>query len=432
MAHKQAYRERRLRPARGSAELAGGAKGRGRGGISPRLAVYTGGGSSHSWLWFAWLFQRLGCFDVTFLDHDDLAEGALADRQVLAVSGGDTFGIAAALGRPGAAALASFIRQGGMYLGSCAGAYLLLNSSKKPLDLFNWVPAKISNLAGSLPKALQMPEKYCSPYGCSYVYHPVREAVRLTGRGREPWDGAGEFEAPLYGGPAMISPQEEWVLAAYQGFTPRTRYLVEPGLAADTLLGRAAALRCELGQGVCYLCGPHLEHPHYPQANLLLAQAISHELADAAKEEALPPESYFFGVSRERSWLGDLKREISNARVVALALETHPVRWLIGCKIYEPEKLRVFVEAAWQALASLERRPTALLPVGERDLIQAWKEITLAVRRLYGELHKGADALELASALFPRLNQAVAGLLRVLFANLLADSLEDRQVRGAA
>lgn len=50
---------------------------------------------------------------MVFVDEIDVARGALDQAQVLAVSGGDTFGMARALGPRGAAGLESFLRAGG-------------------------------------------------------------------------------------------------------------------------------------------------------------------------------------------------------------------------------------------------------------------------------------------------------------------------------
>ena len=100
----------------------------------PSIAVYTGEGASHSWTWFADIFERTQIDTVAFVDETALAAGALDSADVLFVSGGDTFAIAAALGQQGARVLERFIRGGGMYIGACAGAYLLLKSS---LDSMN-------------------------------------------------------------------------------------------------------------------------------------------------------------------------------------------------------------------------------------------------------------------------------------------------------
>ena len=384
----------------------------------PRLGIYTGGGSSHSWLWFVEVLERLGFIDLVFLDEEAIGAEGLEGLDVLAVSGGDTFAMARALGRRGAERLEDFIRSGGLYLGACAGAYLMMRSSKEPLNLFNLVPVRISNLARELPQALNLLEKFSTPYGCHYVFHPVREAVLLKAQGRGPFAGAKSFPAPLYGGPAMLESRPEQVLARYQDFTERTLFLADPQVAARTLLGRAAVIREELGRGRLYLFGPHFEHPRFPQANRLLADAIYWDL-DRRPRDA-PPEKAEeqrrpLGGEPARAWLHEVKRWLSNARVVALALEGHPARWTIGSKVYEPAKFRVFIEALWPRLRRLERSGELYLAPGETELDKTWRGIAQDLRRLKQGLDRKEDTQELAAGLFPALNRACACFLGIYF-----------------
>ena len=241
----------------------------------PSIAVYTGEGASHSWTWFADIFERRHISMVAFLDEADIVSGALDSVDVLFVSGGDTFAIAAALGSQGAQALERFIKRGGMYIGACAGAYLLLKSSLEPLHYFNFVEAKIANLTRCLPPALQRPEKYCTAYGCRYVYHPVRGEVMLHyGADSEP-QTAQLLSAPLYGGSAMLASDDIEVLGTYAGFSAQTEFLVEESIARETLVGNVAAARKLYGRGVIYLFGPHFEHPDFPEANQIIFDCIA-------------------------------------------------------------------------------------------------------------------------------------------------------------
>ena len=180
--------------------------------------------------------------DLSFLDEDRIKAGELDGVGVLALSGGDTFALAEGLGAEGASRMEDWVRRGGLYLGSCAGAYLPLRSSKKPLDLFNFVEARISNLTSVLPEPKKFKEKFSQPYGCSFVYHPVREAVRISGNGHPPFAGIGAVSAPLYGGPGLIPRDSVETLACYSGFTEKTAFLVDPELARETLIGRAAVI----------------------------------------------------------------------------------------------------------------------------------------------------------------------------------------------
>jgi len=74
----------------------------------PDIGIYVGAGTSHSWTWFADIFERNGIYSVRFLDEDDFTEDCLDHIDVLLVSGGDTFAIAEGLGRSGAEQLEQF------------------------------------------------------------------------------------------------------------------------------------------------------------------------------------------------------------------------------------------------------------------------------------------------------------------------------------
>jgi hypothetical protein len=381
------------------------------------VGVYTGGGSSHSWLWLAEVLERLGFYDVAFFDHARIKAHGLKDLDVLALSGGDTFAVAGALGAEGAAALREFLNRGGLYLGFCAGAYLPMNSSQKPLDLFNIVPVKIGNLSRNLPRPLALKDKFCTPYGCSFVFHPVREAVRLEAAQEGPFAGAGIFEAPLYGGPVMKPDGQGQVLARYRGFTEKTRFLADRDLAARTVLGRTAVLRASLGVGRLYLFGPHFEHPHFPAANRLLAQAIYWDLPRQAPEAGTGEASVPAITGAEaKTLLKNLKREISNARIAAWGISHNPARWLIGKKVYEPEKFAVFMEAVWTRLRILERL-ASLRPGRDAEglLPQPWAVVSQDLRRLKQDLQNNQDTLELAAKAFTGLNRAAAGFMEMYF-----------------
>jgi len=63
------------------------------------------------------------------------------------------------------------------------------------LNHFNFVPAKITNLTKTLPEAHGFKEKFCTCYGCSFIFHAVREAVetlRTLARHEKPSQQSGE------------------------------------------------------------------------------------------------------------------------------------------------------------------------------------------------------------------------------------------------
>ena len=128
------------------------------------IGIYTGSGASHSWLWFVEILERMGFYNVHFVDERDILSNALDPLNVLLMSGGDTFAMAEGLGAEGSGKLKSFIEGGGLYIGTCAGAYLPLKSSMDFLNQFNFINVKISNIS----RRLSEPERhYVQKVACS-------------------------------------------------------------------------------------------------------------------------------------------------------------------------------------------------------------------------------------------------------------------------
>ncbi len=382
----------------------------------PSIAIYTGQGSSHSWLWFADLFEEAGIHTLSFFDEEGIKTGGLNQVGVLAVSGGDTFALARGLGPKGAVELEAWVRNGGLFLGSCAGAYLPLFSSQDPLNLFNFVEAKISNLTSILPEPRKFKEKFSLPYGCSFIFHPVREAVQLSGNGHPPFSEAGPFSAPLYGGPGLIPRDSVETLAHYSGFTEKTAFLVDRKLARETLIGKAAVIRKRLGAGAFYLFGPHLEHPHYRTANQLVRDTILFEEPKSpCNSDWMAETGSTFEGRRAQEWLRAVKRELSNARIVVSGIENEYITWRIGNKTYEPLKMRVFLEALWKRLAPLGKAGRLIIPDSRRRLVENGVILTEKVRRLKNQLDQKQETTPLAEDIFNLLKRVAQDFLSVYF-----------------
>jgi len=351
------------------------------------------------------LFEKMGWYAVRCLDEATLCQGRLDGCDVLTVSGGDTFAIAEALGPVGAQTIRTFIEKGGLYLGACAGAYLAMNSSKFPLNLFNWAPVKIANLSRLRPPAAggQMAEKFAMAYGSDFVFHPVRDEVRLALDGLAA--DAAPFVAPMFGGPAMVASPPVRVLARYSGFTPKTVFWAPHSLAEDTLIDKAAIVTTSFGKGTLLLCGPHLEHPRFPEANALVAGII------AGRELPHQPAGHNGTQGGKRSVrpkgngpLFDLRRHLSNARIAAAGLEWVPVSWLIGRKVYEPAHLREFVETLWARITRLQQLGLVEDQIPAAGLLATGAETLVGLlRSLKSTLDAGGDGRRIAG-------QAVAGL----------------------
>ena len=380
----------------------------------PAIGIYCGPGASHSWLWFVDMLEAMGFWNIAFIDDQEIKADGLARLDAVLVSGGDTFAIAEALGEAGARELTRFLTRGGIYIGSCAGAYLPLNSSLPPLDLFNYVSAKISNLTRNLPTPGMLPEKFCTPYGCKYVFHPVREEVTmkiidLPCRIQH----HAEVTAPLYGGPAFLPSEDGRPVAFYNGFTPKTLFLADPQLAHDTLVGKAAIITKPIGRGTMYLSGPHLEHPHYPEANTLIAEMLYQSGSSRGDKAAHPRTDGDSGSSgTQNRVLRNIQSELSNSRIVALALERTPLQWQIGRKLYEPEKIRVFLEAMWFRWEIFILQKSGHEPelYAIYDLA---KEVTCLLRCIQQSAASGKDDLAAAEDVFDRLKVLTASFLTI-------------------
>jgi hypothetical protein len=361
------------------------------------------------------MLEAMGFWNITFLTDEDIKGDGLSRCNAVLVSGGDTFAIAEALGEAGARALNRFVTGGGIYIGSCAGAYLPLNSSLPPLNLFNFVPARISNLTRNLPTPDLLPEKFCTPYGCRYVFHPVREEVTISIMNFPcRIERHAEVTAPLYGGPAFLPSEEVQTLARYNGFTPHTLYLTDPQLAQDTLMGKGALIAQSIGRGIMYLSGPHLEHPRYPAANTLIAELLyqsggrcDNPAARGAEGESCSPDT------RDRL-LRNIRSELSNSRIVALALERTSLQWRIGRKLYDPEKIMVFLETMWSRWKIFISQKSG----HEAELYAIYgqaREVTVLLRRIRQSAASAADDLATAEDLLDRLKILTAAFLTIYF-----------------
>ena len=366
---------------------------------SPRIGVYVGNGASHSWIWFVDSFERFGLYDMAFLTEDDIVN-SLNDIDILAIGGGDTYTIAGSLGQDRLAKVSDFIKNGGFYIGTCAGAYLPLKSSKDMLSWFNVVEARINNLAKTLPEPKRMKDKYCVSYGCDLIYHPVRGPLVVKMNGRS-------IVAPLYGGPPMIAYEGVEELAYYEGFTDGTVFLVDYDIAKETLFGKAAVLRKAHGKGLLYLYGPHFEHPQYPDANKEMLRAIRENISVEGKRSERDGVASF-----DMLWIKDLKREISNARIAANCIMMSPITWKIGQKIWEPEKFSYFLDAIWKRLGDLEKSASSGSG-GPQGMIKRSEDATVHLRELRRRLKGEGDTTDLAEEAFSNLRLLTSEFLNL-------------------
>jgi glutamine amidotransferase PdxT len=370
------------------------------------IGIYTGSGASHSWLWFVEILDRMGFHHVHFVNERDILADALVPLDVLLMSGGDTFAIAEGLGAEGSNKLRSFIEGGGLYIGTCAGAYLPLRSSMDFLNQFNFINVKISNISRRLSESERSSfrKAACSAYGCDFVFHVVREDVLLEMMNDYQANGKKEMIAPLFGGPSMLPSEDIEPIATYKGFTKKTKFLVEEELAQKTLIGNIAVGKKSMGKGHLYIFGPHFEHPHYPACNLFLLEIIGKKQNGRARtiqKDFSQDSPKIIQGEALKDLLKDFKRELSNSRIMASGMNGFSVQWLIGNKYYKPEKIQVFLEVLWKRLTYLESEGEVAFDLQDPDgIISRLKSITDILRKIKKGVDRSESTDELAEHLF--------------------------------
>ncbi|MCU0860867.1 MAG: BPL-N domain-containing protein [Methanomassiliicoccales archaeon] len=358
----------------------------------PSVQVYTGLGSSHSWIWSAQCLEGFGLLRASFVDSGSVLR---ARPDALVFSGGDGFGMAEELEEAGLDRVRGFVSSGGTYIGICAGAYLALTSSSYPRRSLEMVRAPITNMAVDPPPNIAMPDKYLYDCGGHRVFHPVRGDVLLD-------MGGGPMAAPMFGGPIWKGVQGGEVVARYQGWGEGAVLLSDEDVARRTLLGKGAVLRVRYGKGSMWLSGPHLEHPGYPDANRLLGDMI----LEAGVRES-PPSAPMEGVLEVVA----VRRLLSEARVAYRGLEG--TSWTIGRKVWEHEKIGYFVNAMWERVQEPECH-------GERLFVPATMEMELSgiVRSLRGmrrDVALGHDTTAQAEQLFEALSSCASSFFNHYF-----------------
>jgi len=237
-----------------------------------RIALYGGGGAPCHHMA---IFNRLG-FHTEFISDQHIRDGFLGKFDVLLMPGGGwraMNGQLDPLGEQGAEQIVRFVREGGMYLSSCAGSYDAAIAPEAFLQTcpakrcMNLVHAKVWNDQGKEWVGLDSPGVGVWTLKNADPQHPVMFGMPET------------FDIVHYNGPIFeaVGPQFEGVSASFElatlhalseGFTPSERFL-QPGAdetpMCDTLAHRGAQQRKGvivggyLGFGRVLLFGSHPE-----------------------------------------------------------------------------------------------------------------------------------------------------------------------------
>ncbi|MCC6704042.1 MAG: hypothetical protein IT334_04135 [Thermomicrobiales bacterium] len=238
-----------------------------------RIGLYGGGGAPFN---HAGVFGGAG-FATRFISDAQIRAGELDTVDVLVMPGGGTramYGQLEPLGIAGARMLAEWVRHGGMYIGSCAGAYdcaiapPTFTASCPPKGELQLINARVWNDGGGLGgeiEGLQSPGVGVFRARNTSPSHPVMLGMPES------------FDMVHYNGPVFETPEASEIegaslavgLAAFtsatERFTPGEYFLGEPRSDEPTLLERAAAegrysaVAGELGVGRTVAFGSHPE-----------------------------------------------------------------------------------------------------------------------------------------------------------------------------
>lgn len=98
----------------------------------------------------------------------------------------------------------------------------------------------------------------------------------------------------------------------------------------------------------------------------------------------------------------------------------HPVQWVIGDKIYDPGKIRVFLEAVWARLRYLEKANRLWMKPGQDvEVVTQTSNLTSLVRDIKRGLDQGTNTLETARTLFLELRRNCTLFLHIYFRTMI-------------
>lgn len=192
-------------------------------------------------------FKRLlnSSDNITFdsVDGNDIYNGALTKYEVLIVPGGSAMKDAFSMGTEAREEVKRFVRNGGIYMGVCAGAYLSSTEREKYLGL--------------LPIKTRDQEHWFRTADGTMV------DVELTPQGQEVFGTPNRNLQILYeNGPIFGLPEEK----TEQTLTPLGYFrseVVAKGGEKGVMLGAPAAILSRYGKGIVLAVSPHPEKtPH--------------------------------------------------------------------------------------------------------------------------------------------------------------------------
>ena len=179
-------------------------------------------------------------YDVRFVTGREIADGALANADLVFFPGGGCNRQYNALGEQGVAAVTNFVRRGGLYYGICAGAYLASQTTTNTLPRTGMIPYRADE----------------SPYRGF-----ARVRMRFTDEGKRVFGNPATYRSVVYnGGPVMEpgAPVPDTDIKVLSEYACRRVQVCSP-TATLPMAGKAAILGGRVGRGRVFVQGPHPE-----------------------------------------------------------------------------------------------------------------------------------------------------------------------------
>lgn len=275
-----------------------------------KVAIYAGPGAGYAAYWnLSQLMTFSPLYDVTFIDSETIRNGKLSSFDLLVIGGGYSPTLYKTFGENGCSAIRDFVRNGGNYLGVCAGAFLALEKIRPDSP----------RIGGLVPFREQLEEAYRGW---------AQTTVRFTDDGFEKLGilGGTKRHVLYWGGPVILpgSPVADAdikVLAEYRGNMINTF----SGKSISPMTGHAAIIGGTCGKGKIVLCGPHPESSENTQDIICsILQYLTGRKADPEYPDRVKG-AINVAVCVEKSTMQGMELSMALSRDARLDLQ--PVTW---------------------------------------------------------------------------------------------------------
>ena len=203
-----------------------------------KVAVFVDAGARNTGV-FRWLEITARAKNVIAVpvDGESVRNGALDSVDVLVMPGGSSVGESKSLGEKGREKLKSFVRNGGGYVGTCAGCSLLMESSKGHPDMLHMIPFRFGPSGGKADMSIAFNDRAKELAGIK----KCKQSIRYS-------------EGPV---PIPSTPVEEADVEVVGTYNSDIN--TKGGIARPSMAGRAAAIAGTYGKGRLFVTAVHPE-----------------------------------------------------------------------------------------------------------------------------------------------------------------------------